>query len=163
MPGFPAVKSFTNNKTNSRNKICEGDYIRRKKSETIYDTTTNNINIFNKSQKENDAIYEGPFFVNGCKALKSVGGFNINSYDLFFDITKGKYLIENKCPSLNQPKNIERTYKISEGTFYNQKSEINENCEDSLKNNYDVSYTNQFQQYPFSNYKPLSNISLNNN
>ena len=45
------------------------------------------------------------------------------------EVWDGKYLIENKCPAPNKPNNIERTYKISEGTFYNQKSEIDRTFE----------------------------------
>ena len=155
MPGFSAVKSFTNNKTNSKNQLSESDYINRKKSQTIYNSTSNNLNLYNKNQKKDGSVYSGPFYINSCKFLKSVGSYNTNNYELFSDIVRGKYLCN---PGANP---LQYTFKISEGTFYID-TPLNSlhPCEESLEESYDVSYLNQFQKYPFSNLRINSRINL---
>jgi len=77
----------------SANKISSAnDYINRKKAENLYLVSTTNgfANNGNKSLNSNTPVKTsiGPM---GNQRLRSVGGFNVNSYDLFMNISKGRY------------------------------------------------------------------------
>ena len=68
------------------------DYINRKKAENLYLVSTTNglANNGNKSTNSNTPVKTsiGPI---GNQRLRSVGGFNVNSYDLLMNISKGRY------------------------------------------------------------------------
>ena len=79
-----------NNRTFSRdpnNMKNASDYINRIRAEGLYKSVSTN----NKSNKIDDIAVltrQGP---KDSKCLFSVGGFNVSSYSLLLDITKGNY------------------------------------------------------------------------
>lgn len=77
----------------SANKISSAnDYINRKKAENLYLVSTTNgfANNGYKSITSNTPV-QTSISSNGNQRLTSVGGFNVNSYDLFMNISKGRY------------------------------------------------------------------------
>lgn len=84
-----SIRTFSRDSNNMRSA---NDYINRKKAENLYlvSTTNGKVNNGNKSINSNTPVKTsiGPI---GNQRLKSVGGFNVNSYDLFMNITKGRY------------------------------------------------------------------------
>lgn len=76
------VRSFSRDSNRMRDS---GDHINRKKAESIYtnvasntkDNKNDNINVF--------------FNTSGQRLLSSVGGFNVNNYDLLLNLTKGRH------------------------------------------------------------------------
>ena len=112
------------------------DYTNRKTASTLYTTTATNT----KTNKKTDiqAIISQP---DNC--LASVGGFNVNSYDLHRNLTKGKYYTSNNllanianvdcsqnisnCRKVDISNNVEfaspdYTYDMYEGPFLTSKS-----------------------------------------
>ena len=63
------------------------DHINRKRSETIYENV-----IKQKDVVENDKHIKLEGNDNNLK-LKSIGGFNINSYDLFLNVSRGRFYL----------------------------------------------------------------------
>ena len=84
-----SIRTFSRDSNNMRSA---NDYINRKKAENLYLVSTTNglANNGNKSLNSNTPVKTsiGPM---GNQRLRSVGGFNINSYDLFMNISKGRY------------------------------------------------------------------------
>ena len=77
----------------SANKISSAnDYINRKKAENLYLVSTTNgfANNGYKSITSNTPV-QTSISSNGNQRLTSVGGFNVSSYDLFMNISKGRY------------------------------------------------------------------------
>jgi len=72
------------------------DYINRKKAENLYlvSTTNGHANNGKKSITSNTPV-QTSISTNGNQRLTSVGGFNVNSYDLFMNISKGRYYTAN--------------------------------------------------------------------
>ena len=68
------------------------EYINKKKAENLYLVSTSNgfANNGNKSITSNTPV-QTSISINGNQRLTSVGGFNVNSYDLFMNISKGRY------------------------------------------------------------------------
>jgi len=84
-----SIRTFSRDSNNMRSA---NDYINRKKAENLYLVSTTNglANNGNKSLNSNTPVKTsiGPM---GNQRLRSVGGFNVNSYDLFMNISKGRY------------------------------------------------------------------------
>ena len=84
-----SIRTFSRDSNNMRSA---NDYINRKKAENLYlvSTTNGKVNNGNKSINSNTPVKTsiGPM---GNQRLRSVGGFNVNSYDLFMNISKGRY------------------------------------------------------------------------
>lgn len=83
------VRTFSRDSNNMRSA---NDYINRKKAENLYLVSTTNglANNGNKSLNSNTPVKTsvGP---SGNQRLRSVGGFNVNSYDLLMNVSKGRY------------------------------------------------------------------------
>jgi len=84
-----SIRTFSRDANNMRSA---NDYINRKKAENLYLVSTTNglVNNGNKSLNSNTPVKTliGPL---GNQRLRSVGGFNVNSYDLLMNISKGRY------------------------------------------------------------------------
>ena len=165
MPGYPATRSFTNNVSNNRNPLSGNDYTNKKRAETIYENLSLNAKITNIQEKKNGSKYNGPVYIDTNRCLDSIGGFDINTYKLYLDVTKGKYFLHKKCNENNihmDISNIDLVYKISEGPFYiaNKDNSNNSICEQGLKDHYDLSYINQFPTYDLTNFYFPRKISL---
>jgi len=84
-----SIRTFSRDSNNMRSA---NEYINRKKAENLYLVSTTNgfANNGNKSIRSNTPVKTsiGPM---GNQRLRSVGGFNVNSYDLFMNISKGRY------------------------------------------------------------------------
>ena len=157
MPGYPAIRSFTNNVSNNRNPLSGNDYTNKKRAETLYENISLNTNTNNIQSKKNGSEYIGPVYINTQKCLDSIGGFDIDTYKFYLDVTKGKYFLHKKCNENHthtDVSNIDLIYKISEGPFYitNKDNSNNSLCEQGLKDHYDLSYTNLFPKYDLTNY-----------
>lgn len=87
------MRAFSNGPNNMRSS---SDHINRKRAETTYTVARTNINTTqpynNNSNIPVKAGYPGP---NNTQQLSSVGGYNVRSYDLLLDLTKGKYYNAN--------------------------------------------------------------------
>ena len=89
MPNYN-VRAFSNGPNNMRSA---SDFINRKRAETRYTVAASNVQTITKNNNSNVPIKVGNCNNSDCnkKSLSSVGGYNVNSYDLLLDITKGKY------------------------------------------------------------------------
>jgi hypothetical protein len=77
------MRAFSNGPNNMK---FSSDHINKKRAETTYYVASNDIN---KTQLYNN---NSNIPVKACQGqLSSVGGYNIKSYDLLLDLTKGKY------------------------------------------------------------------------
>ena len=143
-----ASKAFNN----SYNKFRSSqDKINRKKSETIFESASNNVN------KQDGKKYIGPVIKKTNGFLGAVGGYNVNSYDLLNSVVKGQSYLTSPCVSIDNSSVIlsnsncsllgkcnppNSSYDIFEGPY--------------LQNSMDVysclsSQTNQFTNYDASN------------
>ena len=52
MPGYPAIRSFTNNVSNNRNPLSGNDYTNKKRAETLYENISLNTNTNNIQSKK---------------------------------------------------------------------------------------------------------------
>lgn len=89
MPQFN-VRAFASDSNQMRSG---GDYINRKKAATLYTTVSSN-----RKHHEVDnlavSISEGAGTSTGydiSRCIWSVGGYNVNSYDLYLNVSKGRY------------------------------------------------------------------------
>jgi hypothetical protein len=89
MPQF-SVRAFASDSNQMRSG---SDYINRKKAATLYTTVSTNL----KDEEEDNLavlISEGSgttteYDISRC--IWSVGGYNVNSYDLYLNVSKGRY------------------------------------------------------------------------
>ena len=89
MPQFN-VRAFASNSNQMRSG---SDYINRKKAATLYTTVSTNL----KDEEDDNlavSISEGSgttteYDISRC--IWSVGGYNVNSYDLYLNVSKGRY------------------------------------------------------------------------
>ena len=145
-----ASKAFNN----SYNKFRSSqDKINRKKSETIFEfTTNNNVN------KQDGKKYIDPVIKKTNGFLGAVGGYNVNSYELLNNVVKGQSYITSPCVSIDNSSVIlsdnncsligkcntpNSSYDIFEGPY--------------LQNSMDVYGCHSSQINQFTNYDP-SNI-----
>ena len=135
------------------NKMRSGqDYINRKKAETLYTTVSTNRKT-NKNDNLAVSISRGSntttdYDISRC--LLNVGGFNVNSYDLYLNVAKGRFYtattgrgisIDNQFySSKTPPLNVQNSIKISDCSGFdiinksNNSSELQRN---SVGNIYD--------------------------
>ena len=162
MPGYPAAKSFT---TNKKNPDTSQAYTNLKKTETLYENFSKNSEISNILVKKNGSYYNGPLYIDTSGCLESIGGYNVNNYELFLDIVKGRYSQYRRCSHPNKKDNIipDQTYKISEGPFFIHDLSFN-SCQEefSLKYNFDLSYISQFPIENLTNFKFPIKIKIEN-
>lgn len=76
------IRAFSNGQNNARSS---SDYINKKRAEATYVVAASNIT----SRKSKYNLSNVP--VKGNNNISSVGGYNVNSYRLLLDLTKGKY------------------------------------------------------------------------
>ena len=76
------VRAFSNGQNDA---ISSNDYINRKRAQAIYAVAASNIT----SRKSKYNLSNVP--VKGNNNISSVGGYNVISYRLLLDLTKGKY------------------------------------------------------------------------
>jgi hypothetical protein len=83
--------------SNSYNKLkSANDYTNRKKAETIFEVARNkNVN------KIDGEKYIGPIIKTSDGFLAAVGGFNVNSYDILFNVVKGQSYLATPCITSN--------------------------------------------------------------
>ena len=134
----------------SNNLMSANDYINKKKAQTLFKVLTTNT--------------QQP------KTLLSVGGFNVSSYDLLLNFSKGSYYISsqektievpnyttvynteaiiNDCKKtiikitniVNQP--LTQTWNIYEGPYIVNKTNIQPICSNTLKNNPNITISNE--------------------
>ena len=89
MPQF-SVRAFASDSNQMRSG---GDYINRKKAATLYTTVSTNRKNY---EKDNLAVSiskgagtSSSYDISRC--IWSVGGYNVNSYDLYLNVSKGRY------------------------------------------------------------------------
>ena len=155
----------------SKNLMSSNDYINKKKAQTLFKVLTTN-----KQQEP--------------QKLLSVGGFNVSSYDLLLNFSKGSYylssqdkiievpnyttisnteLIINNCKktiikitnTVNQP--LTQTWNIYEGPYIVKKTNIEPTCSNSLKNNPNITISNElvktlFGKTAFANLNELDTL-----
>jgi hypothetical protein len=71
-----------------------GDYINRKKAATLYTTVSTNTKGHEKDNLAVSITEGGGQTSNGydiSRCIWSVGGYNVNSYDLYLNVAKGRY------------------------------------------------------------------------
>lgn len=76
------VRAFSNGQNDA---TSSSDYINKKRAQATYGVAASNIT----SRKSKYNISNVP--VKGNNNISSVGGYNVNSYRLLLDLTKGKY------------------------------------------------------------------------
>lgn len=106
------VRAFSNGQNNARSS---SDYINKKRAEAVYVVAASNIN----SQKSKYNISNVP--VKGNNNISSVGGYNVNSYRLLLDLTKGKYYsaINGRNISLLSDNSIQSPAPVSASAVIN--------------------------------------------
>lgn len=80
--------SYSNTRTFSRNPNdmkSSGDHINRKRAEAIYNDVASNTN----NKDSNIKLIES----NNALKLKSVGGLGVKSYELFLNLSRGRYYV----------------------------------------------------------------------
>jgi hypothetical protein len=85
------VRAFA---TDSNQMRSGGDYINRKKAATLYTTVSTNTKGHEKDNLAVSITEGGGQTSNGydiSRCIWSVGGYNVNSYDLYLNVAKGRY------------------------------------------------------------------------
>ena len=82
------MRVFSNGPNNMRSS---SDHISRKRAKTTYSVVSSNI----KTTQQHNNNSNVPVKTSHNGSLTSVGGFDVKSYDLLLDITKGKYYNAN--------------------------------------------------------------------
>jgi len=134
----------------SNNLMSSNDYINKKKAQTLFNVLTTN------SQQP--------------KKLLSVGGFNVSSYDLLLNYSKGSYYVSSQdkiieVPNYTTSSNMEviidnckktiikvtntvnqpltQNWNIYEGPYIINKTNIQPVCSNTLKNNPNITISNE--------------------
>lgn len=166
-----ASKAFNN----SYNKFRSSqDKINRKKSETIFEfTTNNNVN------KEDGKKYIGPVIKKSNGFLGAVGGYNVNSYELLNNVVKGQSYLTSPCVSIDNSSVIlsnsncsllgkcnppNSSYDIFEGPYLQNSTDVY-GCHSSQINqftNYDASNILQpsYSYIQLANSNNLQNLNV---
>tara|TARA_A100001011_G_C14304593_1_gene842487 strand:- start:1941 stop:2567 length:627 start_codon:yes stop_codon:yes gene_type:complete len=83
------MRVFSNGPNNMRSS---SDHINRKRAEITYKVATSNISTTQPyNNNSNVPVKAGPPGPKNTQQLSSVGGYNVKSYDLLLDLTKGKF------------------------------------------------------------------------
>lgn len=119
------IRTFSNGPNKMRSA---DDYINRKKATTLYTVAASNTS----SRAKNSNIPVKTTNLVGNPKLASVGGYNVNSYDLLMNISKGRYYVAPEgryAELLNNPlftSDISNNIKINDcsNTLINTKTTI---------------------------------------
>ena len=85
MPNYN--RAFSNS---NKNNVSANDYINKVKAKTIFEVVSTNIT--DCETNSNVPVKTIPCSCDGkYKTLQSVGGLDVNSYQLLLDLTKGRY------------------------------------------------------------------------
>ena len=155
----------------SNQLMSANDYINKKKAQTLFKVLTTNAQAF----ESNKNIKKQPIkTVNNLQEqtqkLLSVGGFNVLSYDLLLNFSKGNYYVSpegrtievpnyttitntevniNDCKkttikitnSVNQP--LTQSWNIYEGSYIVNKTNTQSACLNTLRNNPNITISNE--------------------
>ena len=155
----------------SNQLMSANDYINKKKAQTLFKVLTSNAQAF----ESNKNIKKQPIkTVNNLQEqtqkLLSVGGFNVLSYDLLLNFSKGNYYVSpegrtievpnyttitntevsiNDCTkttikitnSVNQP--LTQSWNIYEGSYIVNKTNTQSACLNTLRNNPNITISNE--------------------
>ena len=155
----------------SNQLMSANDYINKKKAQTLFKVLTTNAQAF----ESNKHIKKQPIkTVNNLQEqtqkLLSVGGFNVLSYDLLLNFSKGNYYVSpegrtievpnyttitntevniNDCKkttikitnSVNQP--LTQSWNIYEGSYIVNKTNTQSACLNTLRNNPNITISNE--------------------
>jgi len=115
MPQFN-VRAFASDSNQMRSG---SDYINRKKAATLYTTVSTN----QKDEDEDNlavSISEGSGTTSSydmSRCIWSVGGYNVNSYDLYLNVSKGRYYTATTGRGIGIDPNYRASYPPPPGAF----------------------------------------------
>ena len=113
MPQF-SVRAFASDSNQMRSG---SDYINRKKAATLYTTVSTNL----KDEEDDNlavSITEGAGTstdYNISRCIWSVGGYNVNSYDLYLNVSKGRYYTATTGRGIGIDPNYHASYPAPPG------------------------------------------------